>query len=121
MQDAKQTRRTRLMERDGRVGSRLERIVRGAGLLAMLVLCAPVARAGDAGDGQAASAETVVRLYPTAVVTGNQIRLHEVAEIEGEAARLVADWPIAAAQRFCLKSFCPSFMAVRKTTSSVAV
>lgn len=41
--------------------------------------------------------ETVVRLYATAVVTGNQITLADLAEIRGEGAELAAGWAISLA------------------------
>ncbi|NLX14142.1 MAG: flagellar basal body P-ring formation protein FlgA [Phycisphaerales bacterium] len=41
--------------------------------------------------------ETIVRLYPVAVVSGEQVTLADVAEIQGTAARLAGGWPIAQA------------------------
>lgn len=41
--------------------------------------------------------ETVIRLYPVAVVGGAEITLADVAEIQGSAARLAGGWSIAPA------------------------
>ncbi len=43
------------------------------------------------------AAETVVRLYPVAVVGGAEITLADVAEIQGSAARLAGGWSVAPA------------------------
>ncbi|MBI4580428.1 MAG: flagellar basal body P-ring formation protein FlgA [Planctomycetes bacterium] len=42
-------------------------------------------------------AETVVRIYPTAVVTSDQVTLKDIATIEGEGAQLAGGWAITAA------------------------
>ncbi len=41
--------------------------------------------------------ETVIRLYPVAVVSGAEITLADVAEIQGSAVRLAGGWSIAPA------------------------
>jgi flagella basal body P-ring formation protein FlgA len=43
--------------------------------------------------------ESIVRLQPAAVVTGDEVVLADVAELTGEASELAAGWPIAAAPR----------------------
>ncbi|HOB75278.1 MAG TPA: flagellar basal body P-ring formation chaperone FlgA [Phycisphaerae bacterium] len=62
-----------------------------------LLLPAPAAWAG-APVARPAS-ETVVCLQSTAVVTGEDVLLSDVAKLEGEAAELAARWPVAAAPR----------------------
>jgi flagella basal body P-ring formation protein FlgA len=64
---------------------------------AALAACAQAA--GVPGTQPAACGEAVVRLYPTAVVTDDEVRLADVAELEGDAARLAASWTIATAPR----------------------
>lgn len=58
-----------------------------AGVVGILA-AGPVVRAAD---------EAIVRLYPTASVTGDQVLLSDVAKLTGGAAQLAADWPVAAA------------------------
>jgi flagellar basal body P-ring formation protein FlgA len=43
------------------------------------------------------SSEITVRLYPSAVVTGEQVLLSDVAEVQGESADLVSRWPVTMA------------------------
>jgi len=45
----------------------------------------------------AEATETMVRIYPVAVVSGEQITLADVAELQGTAARLAGEWSIAPA------------------------
>ncbi len=65
---------------------------------AVLVGSAWAADAGSAptGSEQALSA-TVVRLHATALVTGDQVTLADVADLEGDAARLAAAWVVVTA------------------------
>lgn len=99
MQDAKQT----LLDTVIREGAR-----RGAGrarwlvcsLIAAVAVVALASAAADGADGRGAGVtlrgtEVVVRLYPTAVVSADQITLADLAELEGEVGRGAASWPIA--------------------------
>lgn len=55
-----------------------------------LILAAPPLHAGEA-------AETVVQLYPTAIVTSGQVTLSQIAALTGEGADLAAQWALTAA------------------------
>lgn len=48
-----------------------------------------------AASASAAERATVVRLYPTAVVSGDQITLSDISELQGEAASLAGRWVVA--------------------------
>lgn len=63
-------------------------------ILCLLVLARPVF--ADAPAPQPSS-ETVIRLHATAVVTGQDVLLSDVATLEGEASELAAGWSVAAA------------------------
>lgn len=82
----------------GRCGA--ARMFLAAMVLAGAATTLPV-RAGDesraAGrpDAGATAAPTIVRLHATAVVTSDEVRLADLAELEGESARLVENWPVA--------------------------
>lgn len=67
-----------------------------AGLMALLIGLLPGTVALAAPTTRPA-AETVVRIRPTALVTGAQVTLADVAELAGDASALAAEWPIAAA------------------------
>ncbi len=69
------------------------RMVR-AGLAAVLAAWGPALPASAAS---AASGETVVHLYPSATVCGDEVRLADVASLHGEGAELAAGWTVAAA------------------------
>lgn len=68
--------------------------------LAAVVLLQPAWVKGSeasARGGSEGSSETVVRLHATALVTGTEVTLADVADLEGEAARLAGSWVVAAA------------------------
>jgi flagella basal body P-ring formation protein FlgA len=105
MQDAKQTTRRR---RKGEVSPSHSHL-RATALAVSLVSClswTAVTR-GESSDapGRSSSSsrldtgETVVRIYPSAVVTQEVITLADVAALEGPAETLADQWPIARAPR----------------------
>jgi len=65
----------------------------------MAVLGSPaVANDTKTGPGPGdISCASIVRLYPTAVVTSNQVTLADIAEIKGDSADLISDWAISSA------------------------
>lgn len=66
----------------------------GATLLRGLGLCAAVSFLVPA-PALAAARASIVRLYPKAVVTGDQITLSDISEVQGEAANLAGGWAVA--------------------------
>lgn len=71
------------------------RTIRATGIC-MLALAWPVL-AGAPATRPATSVDTVIRLRPTAIVTGDNVLLSDVAELGPETADLAGDWPVAAA------------------------
>lgn len=67
-------------------------------LQAVLIACA-WSSGMMAGHPAARGATTTVRLLPTAVVSGDDVTLADVAEISGESAELIAGWTLGAAPR----------------------
>jgi flagella basal body P-ring formation protein FlgA len=49
---------------------------------------------------QAAPAETVVRVYPTAVVAADQVTLGDVAALSGDSARIAGTWAVTESPAF---------------------
>ncbi len=81
---------------------RRSRVRAGGPILLMAALVSAAAAAPPANQTAAVSppvTETVVRLHAGAVVSGEDVFLSDVAEVEGEASRLVSGWRIAAAPR----------------------
>ncbi len=75
-----------------------------AGIVAAALACVSAVAAAGVGDGadrrpESSSAETIVRMYPTAVVAAARVTLADLAEVEGEVAELAAKWPIAQAPK----------------------
>ena len=93
MQDARRTKEQAL--RVSRTASaEVAALVCAIGAVAAaLAVCAP-AIGGVATQPAASTGEAVVRLYGTAVVTDDEVRLADVAELEGEAAKLADSWVI---------------------------
>jgi len=93
MQDATDIRREcRKAGRASCATSAARLMVLAAAAVGVLSVCA--ARA----DSPAAEAgEIVVRVYPNAVVGGDDVVLGDIAEVAGEAAKLVSGWPVATA------------------------
>jgi flagella basal body P-ring formation protein FlgA len=60
-----------------------------------LLACVVPAWAGTPAARPAADA--IVLLHPTAIVTGDEVLLSDVAELTGEASELAGNWPVAAA------------------------
>lgn len=69
------------------------------GALVLIAAGAQAAERTGAATTVPAQAESTVRLYARATISGNQVTLADVARLEGEALSLAADWPIAAAPR----------------------
>jgi len=68
------------------------RLMWSAALVCVLAVCAAHA------DSPAVPAdEAVVRVYPNAVVGGDEVALSDIAEVTGEAAKLISGWPVATA------------------------
>lgn len=86
MQDASRINRTA----QGRIALRVDtwRWSRLAGVVAMCAWACPSAKSAE---------ETVVRLYPSAVVAADTVTLSDVAEIRGESAALAARMELGAA------------------------
>lgn len=53
--------------------------------------------AATTSGAQGGAAEVVVRLLPSALVEGDEVTLADVAELQGDAANLLASWPVGAA------------------------
>ncbi len=75
-------------------GSRTARRMMSAALAAVLAAGGP---ARPAPADSAAPGETVVHLHPSATVSGDEVRLADLASLRGEGAELVADWTVATA------------------------
>ena len=73
-------------------------IVAASAACASAAEAAPVTN-GTGPEAKADGVETVIRMYPTAVVAADKITLADVAEVEGEAAKLAASWPIGQAPK----------------------
>lgn len=74
-----------------------KRIVRAAGV-GLLALAWP-ALAGGPATRPASGGDTVIRLRPTAIVTGENVLLSDVADLGPETMDLAGDWSVAAAPR----------------------
>lgn len=76
-------------------------VLRAVCVAAMLACVAGVRAQGDAASANQAgvAGDTVVRMYPAAVVTAETVRLVDVAEVTGEAAQVVAQWPVTGSPR----------------------
>ncbi len=93
MQDATRTSLKALeVSRSASAGAVARTCMVGA-MAAALAVCAPAAGAVATQP----AGETVARLYAAAVVTDDTVRLADVAELDGEAARLAGSWVVAIA------------------------
>jgi len=89
MQDAKRTIIANLSVSRRRSAGTIAQRMTGWAAVAALAVCASTASAGEAS----------VRLYSTAVVTDDTIKLADVAELQGESSKLAGSWVVAAAPK----------------------
>jgi len=68
------------------------RLMYWAAAVSVLVICA-----AHGASPAAPADETIVRVYPRAVVGGDEVKLSDIAEVTGQAVKLVADWQVATA------------------------